>query len=180
MKKYLCLIFVALSLVACGSPEGDKIIDDLIEADIDNESPEIGEYIEIPDEKLKQEKNYSALDNINVDENISILPQSLAFAQVQRMMYYPSDYEGLTVKITGTYYCEVIPTLDIYIRAVMLMDETSCCQGYFELEFPEGTVYPDLGEEVMLVGTYTARNDGEYDYGVLKVSDFIQYIENIE
>lgn len=173
MRKYFVLILLVLSLVACGNTEDNKPIDDLIDAESSNETPEVGEYIQIPQNQLNKEKDYSALDHIKVDENISILPQSLAFAQVQRMMYYPKEYEGLTVKITGTYYCEIIPELNILIRAVMLMDETSCCQGYFELEFPEGTDYPDLGEEIMVVGSYAAHNDGQYDYGVLTVTDYI-------
>lgn len=173
MKKYIFIILTVFSLVGCGSTEDSKPIDDLIEAESNEDTPGVGDYINVPEAESKEEKDYSALDHIKVDENISILPQSLAFAQVQRMMYNPKEYAGLTVKITGTYYCEIIPELNILIRAVMLMDETSCCQGYFELEFPEGTDYPDLGDEIMVVGSYSAQNDGQYDYGVLTVTDYI-------
>lgn len=172
MKKYI-LLLLSISLVGCGSSEGSKPIDDLVKVDNNAGSPEVGTYVEIPEEYLKAPKDFSALDGVKVDEDITLLPTSLAFAQVQRMMYYPEEYDGSTVKMIGLYYYEQIPALGIGIRAIMMMDETSCCQGYFELEFPEGTKYPDIGDEIMVVGSYESRNDGTYSYGVLVVSDYI-------
>lgn len=176
MKKYIIPCVLSLFLVACGDTESNKPIDDLVEANTSESNegtPEVGDYIEIPEEFLKEPKDFSALEAIEVDQDISILPQSLAFAQVQRMMFYPKEYEGDSVKMVGLYYYEQIPALNIGIRAIMMMDETSCCQGYFELEFPEGTVYPNIGDEIMVIGNYEARNDGEYDYGVLVVTEYI-------
>lgn len=171
--KYILILLLSLVLVGCGNSEASKPIDDLIETDNNVGSPEVGAYVEIPQEYLKEPKDFSRLDGVKVDENITLLPQSLAFAQVQRMMYYPQEYDGASVKMTGLYYYEQIPALGIGIKAIMMMDETSCCQGYFELEFPEGTKEPSIGEEIMVVGDYQVRNDGIYDYGVLVVSDYI-------
>lgn len=173
MKKYILLLMVSLSLVACGNSEDSKPIDDLVEAETNDSTPEVGSYVEIPEEYLKEPKDFSRLKDVKVDEDITLLPQSLAFAQVQRMMYFPEEYDGDTVKMSGLYYYEQITALEIGIRAIMMMDETSCCQGYFELELPSGTNYPNIGEEIMVVGKYEVRNDGTYDYGVLVVTDYI-------
>lgn len=173
MKKYILLILTSLSLIGCGDYDTTKPVDDLVEADDNSGSPEVGAYVDIPEEFLKEPKDFSTLDGVKADEDITLLPQSLAFAQVQRMMYYPEEYDGSTVKMAGLYYYEQITALGIGIRAIMMMDETSCCQGYFELEFPEGTQYPSIGEEIMVTGKYEVRNDGTYNYGVLVVSDYI-------
>lgn len=173
MKKYIICLIVSLFLVGCGDSAESTPVDDLIEVKNAEGSPEVGTYIEIPEELQKEPKDFSALDDIKVDENITLLPASLAFAQVQRMMYYPEEYNGSTVKMTGLYYYEQIPALDIGIRAIMMMDEGNCCQGYFELEFLEEVEYPKIGEEIMVTGRYEMRNDGSYNYGVLIVSEYI-------
>lgn len=186
---YRLMILVVISIVSsgCGLSVGNNnIVDDLIEVEeqlkIEQEQEEvfdkshgedniIGEVVDItPIENLK---DYSALDEIEVDVDVSILPTSLAFAQVSRMMFDLVTYEGNTVKIKGMYYHDQIPELDIDRKTIMLLDELSCCQGYFEIILPDGVEYPENGSQMMLVGEYVLNTNGEYSYPMLKVTDYI-------
>lgn len=170
-KKFIAIVLVSMLTGCSGS---SNIVEDLAEVPVEeSESLEIGEPLDMTLEDIISGKDFSAMDDIEVDENISLLPTSLAFAQVQRMMYYPHEYDGVRVKVTGYYYKETIEALDISIEAILLMDETNCCQGYFELELGDEVQRPAIGEVIMVAGTYKAMNDGQYDYGLLEVSDYI-------
>lgn len=182
IKLFRLIIVVCLpSLLTACANSGNTIVEDMIEIEeIESETTameedgigaELGDFIPIEIEQV--EKDYSALDDIEVDEDISILPTSLAYAQTTRMMFDMEPYEGLTVKIKGMYYHEVIEELDIDRKTIMLMDETSCCQGYFEIELPDGADYPENGQQMMIIGKYTVVQSGEYSYPVIEVTDYI-------
>lgn len=173
----LSVLLTSIMQMACGTG-GNQIVDDLIEVEmethgelLDSEVTQVGDYI--PLEVVYEEKDFSALDNIEVDEDISILPTTLAYAQTTRMMYDMETYLNNTVKIKGMFYHEINEEYEIDRITIMLLDETSCCQGYFELELPEGLAHPVNGEQIMIVGTYTTRRDGDYLYPVIEVTDYI-------
>lgn len=180
--KFIFIGVITLSLSACRpASSGNQVVDDLIELsevqkevedDIPNiEGTAVGDFIEI--EVSKEEKDFSYLDTIEVDEDVSVLPTTLAFAQISRMMFEVELYENRTIKVKGIYYHESMPELDIDRKTVMLLDETSCCQGYLQIELPDGVTYPENGEEIMVVGVYRIASNGEYSYPVLEVTDYV-------
>ncbi len=184
MKNLSFLILLVALSTACGTDNtSNTIVDDLIEAEqLEDEEEKqengeheggiaIGDMVEV--DTSEPEKDFSALESIETDVDVSVLPTTLAFAQVTRMMFDMETYQGNTVKIQGMYYHDEIPDLGIDRRTIMLLDETSCCQGYFEIQLPEDVEYPENGEQIMVIGEYVVVSDGEYSFPVLKVTEYI-------
>lgn len=179
INKYLVLLIMVF-LTGCAG-EQNKPIDDLIEYNEELEKIEVADEVELDSnlgeiidiETLGGDKDFSRLKDIEVDEDISVLPATLAYAQVARMMYDVESYVGKTVKMKGIYFYEVLEAHDIERNQIMVLDETSCCQGFFEMILEDGVDYPENGEWIMVIGEYQARSNGKYSYPVLVVSDYI-------
>lgn len=183
MHRVIVFMLALMLLTGCSSVDmGNTVVDGLIEVEEQLKEEQVnsgthggdnlyGEVVDI--ELIQEDKDFSALEEVKVDVDVSILPTSLAFAQVSRMMFDVHEYEGNTVKIQGMYYHDKIPELGIDRKTIMLLDELSCCQGYFEIILPDGVEFPENGEQMMLIGEYILESKGEYSYPVLRVSDYI-------
>lgn len=118
-------------------------------------------------------KDYSSMDNIKADIDITKLTNTLAFAQVSNMMYPYHSYLGKTIKIKGQYYGQSSPDNSNFYHFVLLIDDTNCCQGVLEFRLPDGVSYPTIGSEIMIYGEYITDTDETGEYPIIEVTDYV-------
>ena len=104
MKKLLCVLLIALTLVplaACGG-EKDKVTAAADSAD--NQAPEASVSQKQPSEKKSESKPAASeptqsTDGVDVD--LTRLSSTMVYSEVYNMMNAPGDYIGKTIKMTG-------------------------------------------------------------------------------
>lgn len=128
----------------------------------------VGEYYQAA---TVEKKEYTSLEGIAVDIDLRDVSSTIAFSQVQLLMYVPQDYWGSRIRIDGVYYPMDTPEFGL-VHVLLILDDTLCCQGYLEFILPEDGVYPEFGSQIGLVGTYTLVEDAYGGYSLLVVSDY--------
>ena len=104
MKKLLCVLLIALTLVplaACGG-EKDKVTAAADSAD--NQAPEASASQKQPSEKKSEPKPAASEPTQStdvVDADLTRLSSTMVYSEVYNMMYTPGDYIGKTIKMTG-------------------------------------------------------------------------------
>lgn len=144
MKRLSVMIFLAMLLTGCGKAE------------------ESASDVTVPTE-LSIPNNPDADPNSDVD--LTTLSSTMVYSQVADMMYAPEKYNGLIVKAKGLFsvYHDEFQDKDYY--AVLIEDATACCAQGLEFvwkgehAYPED--YPEIGEEITIMGTFrTYEEDG--------------------
>ncbi len=131
-------------------------------------TPEVEEITENP----STEKEVAASSQDGIDIDLTALSSTMVYSEVYNMMAIPEDYIGKTVKMDGIFSSFCDETTGKYYFACIIMDATACCsQGIeFELDgehkYPDD--YPEVGEEVCVVGTFDTYKEGEYTYCTLR------------
>lgn len=112
-----------------------------------------------------------AYDLEQVDVDLTTLSATLVYSEVYNMMTNPSSYEGKVVKMKGLFSLYQDEATGNEYYACIIQDATACCAQGIEFK-PETAVYPDdfpnVGEEVMVVGVFDTYMEGEYLYCTLK------------
>lgn len=171
MKKCLLLLCLAMVLSGCGSQaETNTPSSDELPPIISQNNP-MGDTVNLPTNFPP--KDFSSLEPVQVDHDLSIMNATLSFAQASRMLTEFDEYMGDTVKIKGHYAIVPIADYDITVHLIMLLDELMCCQGFLEFRLPEGADYPQEGEEIMIVGTYIMYQDAMGQFPVIEVSQIV-------
>ena len=145
MKKLiiilLCLVMV-LTMAGCGKEASEK----------ENSIPETTAS---PAEKS---------DEIDVD--LTKLSSTMVYSEVYNMITSPDQYIGKTVKMKGPFAFYYDEATDTRYYACIIRDATACCaQG---IEFVLTDDYPQVDEEICVVGVFDTYRDGEYTYCTLR------------
>ncbi len=107
-----------------------------------------------------------------IDVDLTALSSTMVYSEVYNMVFYPENYIGKTVKMSGSYMVFHDDDTDKYYHACIISDATACCaQGIeFELEgehsYPDD--YPQLGTQVCVVGVFDIYWEGEEKYCTLR------------
>ena len=104
----------------------------------------------------------SNADKIDID--LTKLSSTMVYSEVYAMMYSPEEYFGKTIKMQGS--------LDIYTDdstgktyyACIISDATACCSQGIEFVLKNEQNYPEIGEVITVVGTFTTYAEGENEY----------------
>lgn len=108
----------------------------------------------------------------NVDIDISVMNSDMVYATVYQLMADAESYFGKKIKVEGIYNAAYDEEMKQYYHYVVITDATACCQQGLEFQLDDGSrVYPDdypeLGSEVMIIGTFEEYKDhpeDEYSY----------------
>ena len=106
MKKLLCFLLIALTLIplaACGR-EKDKMTAAADSAD--NQAPEASASQKQPSEKKSESKPAASEPTQStdvVDVDLTRLSSTMVYSEVYNMMNAPGDYIGKTIKMTGQF-----------------------------------------------------------------------------
>ena len=106
MKKLLCFLLIALTLIplaACGR-EKDKVTAAADSAD--NQAPEASASQKQPSEKKSEPKPAASeptqsTDGVDVD--LTRLSSTMVYSEVHNIVYTPGDYIGKTIKMMGQF-----------------------------------------------------------------------------
>ena len=138
MKKILCVLLIALTLVPLAACGGEN-----------------------PTQKPAAE---GAEGTAAVDVDLTVLSGIMVYSEVNSIISFPDNYIGKTVKMQGQFTIyqatdengAFIP--DKMFFACMIADATACCAQGLEFALAGKPVYPDdypeLGAEITVVGTF--------------------------
>lgn len=185
MKKIL-LFCMMLGLTACSAPtEGISVAErtqsgetvtsnnssDTAFSPPDNsfvpETPEMGTDYSAMGEK----KPFHTLDGVAVDIDFTQMSGTVAYSQVMMMMYQPEDYWNQSIRIHGIYYPMDTPEFGL-VHLLLILDDTLCCQGFVEFYLPQGSVYPENGAQIGLLGNYIYVEDEDVPYSTIQVHEY--------
>ncbi len=159
MKKFLVCVSLVTSLVGCAQPSPAP------QPEAVNPS---GLAV-----RLVGEEGLETLSQVPVDLDIASFSQTMAYGQVNAMMYEPDPYLGQSVKLRGIYDSYTMRTTEETYHYIMLLDETACCQGTLDILLPEGYDYPPTGSEILVMGDFTLQTFSFGDYPVIRVSSYV-------
>lgn len=104
--------------------------------------------------------------------DLTALSGTMVYSEVYNMMYYPENYIGKTVKMSGSYAVYHDESTGKYYHACIISDATACCTQGIEFEltddysYPED--YPEEGGEICVEGVFDTYMEGEYTYCILR------------
>lgn len=109
----------------------------------------------------------------DIDVDLTKLESNLVYAQVFDMVQSnPDKYIGKKVKANGTFAYTTDTSGDNEYFAVFIADASACCQQGLEFvrdgEFVYPADYPEVGDEITVVGTFDTYTEGSYTYCTLK------------
>ena len=187
LSLWICLVLI-LALAGCGnggSTSGktgsqsagveDVLEQGMAEADsVDNESSKAAEAEDSGGRSSGQAGGQSngqpGADGIDVD--LTALSSTMVYSEVYNMVSAPDEYIGKTVKMKGPFAVYHDETTDNYYFACVIRDATACCAQGIEFELADKRTYPDdypeIDEEICVVGVFDTYKDGEYTYCTLR------------
>ena len=170
---------------------GAKTIDDLIAeqnaaSDMSSLIAEYGEYEEEDedasyDDILGASDSSTAASSFHTAEEIDVegdyvdltkQSSTMIYTTVYNMMYYPENFVGKTIKMTGNYSEYIAEDTGKRYFACIIKDATACCSQGVEFELTEDYKYPDNypkeADPITVEGVFDLYKEGEYQYCTLR------------
>lgn len=151
MNKIIIILISVIFLTGCSDSKDETYEELLVENEV-TPNIQIGDYVEAPD--IFVEKDYSEIENMKVDIDMTLLSNTMAFSLLNQIMYNSNVYTDSSMKIKGLYLNQYLIDYDEYIHYIILPDDSYCCQGYIEIKLPSGVDWPEIGEEIMIIGDF--------------------------
>ena len=166
MKKIqkLCIMGIILILLSACTEEENKGIKDKneivgYESRIESEAKITTEVRKRQDEDIREEEIKQESDQ-TVDLDLTQMSKSMVFATIWQSLMIPQEYEGKSIRLTGTYRTLTDDTSGKKYHFVIIEDEAACCEQGIEFVLKENeTVYPGEGEEITLEGVFEVYSE---------------------
>ena len=147
MKKLLPLLLAALLLCSCSTKK--QASDNL-----DQFTPATSSGTTTTAAPVAPATTDLVIEEDYID--ISGMSDTMEFAELYNVSYYPDAYEGKTFRMRGQFTSIYIEEEDTRYYACYVLDDTGCCMQGFEfvcddLTFPDD--YPEEGEYFYVTGT---------------------------
>lgn len=91
--------------------------------------------------------------------DISVMGKDMVYATVFQMLQNPNSYIGKRIRIEGTHYSTFYEPTGLTYHYVLIEDATACCSQGLEFVLTDEFEYPDEGEKVSVVGTYSTYEE---------------------
>ncbi len=107
-----------------------------------------------------------------IDVDLTQLNSVMVYSQVYNIMYYPEEYIGKVIRMTGTYSSYYDESTGRLYNACIIRDATACCAQGIEFiltddyRYPED--YPEEGEEVTVTGRFDIYEEDRLQYNTLR------------
>lgn len=106
------------------------------------------------------------------DLDMSGMNYTMAYSQLSNIMSNPSEYEGKTIKMKGTFDMIKGATQTYYICTIA--DSTACCSAGMEFVLKnEPDDYPPLATEITVAGEFETYLEDGKTYCHLKNADLL-------
>lgn len=182
MRKKLYVVALFAVLLLCTACQDDTASHEIVpsassnvtevleqgktEVEAEVETPEPAPNSGIPEPTLPSKpiipaSTTSEIDPDNVDLDLTSLSATMVYSNVFLMMSSPEEYEGKSIKMTGTMSIYTAPSTGVTYYAVIIQDATACCSQGIEFvladDIPEN--YPKDGTQITVVGAYQTYED---------------------
>ena len=168
MKKLVAMFLIlcaALSLSACNNSSKvttqNNNVQNVINEQILSENDDTGEKVQYDNQKEQNtpdSSNQEAVDEENVDVDLTTMNSNMIYANVYDMLQNPDAYVGKTIKMNGIYVNFSSEDGSVLYPACLVKDATACCSQGIEFVLADG-VYPEEGTEMVVIGTFNTYID---------------------
>lgn len=158
MKKtvsLLLIISVLLTFAACGTSNGNDVTKNTTEA-----------------------SGAQKTDLGKIDVDLTALSSTVVYSEVYNMVNTPASYVGKVVKMKGAFNVLESEEMGRNYYTCIIKDATACCSQGLEfvladesLKYPED--YPQMNDDISVVGIFDTYTEGEYVYCQLKNAEFV-------
>lgn len=115
----------------------------------------------------------AALSNTEgIDIDLTQLSSTMVYGEVYQMMFYPEEYVGKIIKMSGEFFTYTNPENGDQYFTVVVADALACCQQGLEFLLPDGVYpqdYPYVGQYVTVEGEFESYR--EYGYINFRLKD---------
>ena len=167
--KAIPAVLAALMLTACGdTSKVDSLISDSQRAATSAPESSSSESSEPAPAAASSEESTPAVSDGDIDVDLTNPDSNIVYAQVYDMVTNPDNYTGQTVKAHGTFAYTTDETGEQEYFAVFIADASACCSQGIEFvwagehKYPDD--YPEIGEEITVIGKFGTYKEGEYQY----------------
>ena len=122
----------------------------------------------------------ASIEEVDVEGDyidLTKLSTTMIYTTVYNMMYYPENFVGKTIKMTGNYSEYVDEATGKRYYACIIKDATACCSQGVEFELTDNYKYPDdypkEGDDITVEGVFDLYKEGEYQYCTLRKSTMV-------
>ena len=186
MKRLLCLLLVALTVLglgACGEKSGAPTTGETTSPTTASEEPKPLQTLPLETGATEQTETTPTTDTAeSTFVDLTALSSTMVYAEVFAMMSSPEDYVGKTVKMQGIFskgqlYAAGSLNDGGTVFACIVQDATACCaQGIpFELAgdhtYPQD--YPELGDTITVVGTFEIHEQEGMEFCRLRDAELV-------
>ena len=191
MKRIICVLMImilVISLVGCGDSSASKpagttgsntvqnVLDQQIqdaEATGAENAPAETQKPASAESNTKPEDSQKAEDS-SYDVDLTKLSSTMIYSEVYNMMSEPEKYIGKSIRMNGQFALyqatdeEGKPIPDQIYFACIIADATACCSQGLEFVLAGEHTYPDdypeLGDEIVVSGTFETYDENGYMY----------------
>ena len=114
-----------------------------------------------------------AMTHDGIDVDLTAISSTMVYSEVYNMMVTPKDYEGKVVKMNGTFNSYHDENTGMTYYFCIIQDATACCAQGMEFILTDENAYPNIGDNVTVVGTFVTYMEGEDMYCTLKDSQIV-------
>jgi len=111
----------------------------------------------------------------SADVDLTILSNTMVFAELSYIMANPDNYIGKTIKVSGPYSSSYYDATNQYYHYVIIQDGAACCQQGLEFIWNGEHTYPDDYPKektwIEVVGVFGRYEELEQTYNYLAVDD---------
>ncbi len=173
MKKAILILCAGImfTMAGCGSDnsgadKGAKTVDDVFASSAKDASGDIQTSAQTSSssaETTKTESSQAGASYDKVDTDLSVMSDTMAYAEFVNIINAPDKYKGKTIKAKGT-FAVAQENRNTYF-ACMLTDATACCSQPLEFVLADATRkypadYPAVDSQITVVGKFGEYNEG--------------------
>lgn len=165
-KVSFIALWMCLGSIVVGCSRTNETVEQLIQAEMEDELQEENEndtiaYEESDSVEGEQEQDHwqaegqeyeSVLDSEGIID-LTVHNSLMIGVELTQIMRYPEQYIGRTIRMPGMYATSEDPNTGITYYYVLTWDATLCCQIGMEFILDD-EAYPDLGEDIVVEGTF--------------------------
>ena len=140
-----------------------------------------GAQTEAPEIPMAEASIDTGTDDVadDVDLDLTVMSSTLVYGEVYRMMYYPEEYVGKSIRMKGTFsdYFDLLSGNRYF--SCIIQDATACCSQGIEFtltddyKYPED--YPQDGDDITIEGVFDTYLEDKNMYCTLRDSTLLNY-----
>lgn len=178
MKKVLLILCAGImfTMAGCtngssGADKGAKTVDDVFASSSKDASGDIQTSAQTSSSSAEttasSESPQAGASYDKVDTDLSVMSDTMAYAEFTNILNAPDKYKGKTIKAKGTF--AVAQENGNTYFACMLTDATACCSQPLEFVLADATRkypadYPAVDSQITVVGKFGTYSEGANVY----------------